>query len=307
MLAHLISSSSGAGKEGLLMKNRFAVGIGLSALIGILARWRGMLTTGGIVGSMLIGTIVFGVGGLAWSIVVVAFFVSSSLLSRVSSERKRRVAADKFSKPGARDLFQTIANGGIGTLAALAYGLRRRRPSWLHAAFVGAFATATADTWATEIGTLARSQPRLITTGKPVPQGTSGGMTWLGTTAALAGGLTLGFTAALASAGLSRSKASLGAGLVAAGLAGGLCGALVDSLLGATVQQVYYCPHCQSETERTIHMCGTRTTPLRGWGWMDNDTVNLLSTASGAAVASTAYWLVSRMNKSFFRSHPNRT
>jgi uncharacterized protein (TIGR00297 family) len=277
------------------MKTRIVVGTGLSALIGVLARWRGMLTTGGVVGSMLVGTVVFSIGGLAWSTVVVVFFVSSSLLSHVSSERKRRVAADKFSKPGARDLFQTMANGGIGTLATLAYGIRRGRPAWLHAAFVGAFATATADTWATEIGTLARSQPRLITTGKPVPPGTSGGMTWLGTAATLAGGLTLGLTSALASGGLSKDKAPFGAGLVAAGLSGGLFGALVDSLLGATIQQVYFCPSCKSETERTIHMCGTRTTPLRGWGWMDNDTVNLLSTASGAVAASTAYWLVSRV------------
>jgi uncharacterized protein (TIGR00297 family) len=281
-------------KEDVLMTTRIVVGTGLSAIIGSLARWRGMLTMGGVVGSMLIGTIVFSVGGLAWSIVVVTFFVSSSLLSRVSSERKRRVAADKFSKPGARDLFQTIANGGIGTLAALAYGLRRRRPSWLHAAFVGAFATATADTWATEIGTLTHSQPRLVTTGKPVPPGTSGGMTWLGTAAALAGGLTLGLTSALASGGLSKDRAPSGAGLIAAGLSGGLCGTLVDSLLGATVQQVYYCPRCRSETERTIHTCGTSTTPLRGWGWMDNDTVNLLSTAGGAMVGASAYWLLSR-------------
>lgn len=277
------------------MKTRIVAGTVLSALIGILARWRGMLTTGGVVGSMLVGTVVFSIGGLAWSTVVVVFFVSSSLLSRVSSERKRRVAADKFSKPGARDLFQTMANGGVGTLATLAYGISRGRPAWLHGAFVGAFATATADTWATEIGTLARSHPRLITTGKPVPPGTSGGMTWLGTAAALAGGLTLGLTAAVASSRLSKGKVPAGADLVAAGLSGGLVGALVDSLLGATVQQVYYCAHCKSETERAIHVCGTQTTPLRGWGWMDNDTVNLLSTASGAVAASTAYWLVSRV------------
>lgn len=291
------------------MKRRIVGGIGFSALIGSLARWRGMLTTGGVVGSMFIGTIVFSVGGLPWSIVVVTFFVSSSLLSRLSSERKRRVAADKFSKPGARDFYQTMANGGVGTLATLAYGISPRRPIWLQAAFVGSFATATSDTWATEIGTLARSQPRLITTGKPVPPGASGGMTWLGTTAALAGGLTLGLAAALASGasgGLAKDRTSSGIGLIAAGLSGGLFGALVDSLLGATVQRVYYCPVCDSETERTIHLCGTRTTPLRGWGWMDNDTVNLLSTASGAVVASTAAWLVSHMSKSFFSSHPDR-
>lgn len=277
------------------MKQRFVAGIGLSALIGGLARWRGMLTTGGVVGSMLIGTIVFSIGGLAWSIVVVVFFVSSSLLSRVSSERKRRVAADKFSKPGARDLFQTMANGGVGTLAALAYGLLwRRKPVWLHAAFVGAFATATADTWATEVGTLAQRQPRLITTGKSVPPGTSGGVTWLGTSAALAGGLMLGLTAALTARRISKDGASSGTGLVAAGLSGGLFGVLVDSFLGATVQQVYFCPGCESETERTIHSCGTRTRSLRGASWIDNDMVNLLSTACGATAAASTYWLLSR-------------
>ena len=281
------------------MKQRVIVGLGLSGLIGSVARWRGMLTTGGVVGSMLIGTIVFSVGGLAWSVVVVAFFVSSSLLSRVSSERKRRVAADKFSKPGARDLFQTIANGGIGTLAALAYGLlRQRKPAWLQAAFVGAFATATADTWATEVGTLARSQPRLITTGKIVSPGTSGGVTWLGTSAALAGGLLLGLTAALTARTISKYGASSGTGLVAAGLSGGLFGVFVDSLLGATVQQVYYCPRCESETERATHSCGTQTIPRRGVRWIDNDVVNLLSTGMGSVAASCTYLLLRRVRTS---------
>lgn len=111
----------------------------------------------------------------------------------------------------------------------------------------------------------------------------------------------LGFTAALASGGLSKRKAPSGAGLIAAGISGGLFGALVDSLFGATIQRVYYCPRCASETERTIHMCGTRTTPVRGWGWMDNDTVNLLSTACGAAAGSAVFWVESRARASSSR------
>ena len=36
----------------------------------------------------------------------------------------------------------------------------------------------------------------------------------------------------------------------------GLLGALFDSLLGATVQAIYYCPACEKETERhLIHLC----------------------------------------------------
>lgn len=104
----------------------------------------------------------------------------------------------------------------------------------------------------------------------------------------------LGLTAGLTARRLSKEGASSGIGLVAAGLSGGLFGVLIDSLLGATVQQVYFCPRCESETERTVHSCGTPTGRLRGQNWVDNDMVNLLSTAGGAVVAASAYWLLSR-------------
>jgi hypothetical protein len=50
------------------MKRRIATGVGLSALIGGTARWRGMLTMGGVIGSMLIGTIFAAIG--PWQISV---------------------------------------------------------------------------------------------------------------------------------------------------------------------------------------------------------------------------------------------
>ena len=59
-------------------------------------------------------------------------------------------------------------------------------------AFYGALATVNADTWATELGVLARSRPRLMTNGQTVPVGTSGGVTAEGTLAALAGALFIG-------------------------------------------------------------------------------------------------------------------
>src|SRR5262249_15057089 len=71
-------------------------------------------------------------------------------------------------------------------------GRRSPGPSGLLAAFVGAMATANADTWATEVGTLSTEEPRLITTGEPVAPGTSGGVTLLGTGAALAGAVSVG-------------------------------------------------------------------------------------------------------------------
>ena len=60
------------------------------------------------------------------------------------------------------------------------------------------FACCCADTWASELGMLAAGQPRLITTCAPVPTGTNGGVTALGTAAAAAGGAAMGAAAVVA-------------------------------------------------------------------------------------------------------------
>ena len=57
----------------------------------------------------------------------------------------------------------------------------------------GALAAAQADTWATEIGARASRPPRLITTSKRVPRGTSGGVTPLGTGGGVAGAVLISF------------------------------------------------------------------------------------------------------------------
>src|SRR5205085_12699885 len=107
-----------------------------------------------------------------------------------------------------------LANGGVVAPLALAYGLAPSLGASLSAAFLGALGAATADTWATEVGVLSTSQPRLITTRKPVTAGASGGVTWLGSLAAAAGALCLGLlAAALRLAGLfgpSQASATTG-------------------------------------------------------------------------------------------------
>jgi uncharacterized protein (TIGR00297 family) len=259
---------------------RLLSGLVLSSGIGLLAYKRRSLSRGGVVGAIATGTTTFGLGGLAWGLSLIFFFVSSSLFSHFRAREKAATAADKFSKGSQRDLGQAAANGGVATLTALAYGLSSstRAREALQASYIGALATANADTWATELGVLSKRAPRLVTNGQPVAPGTSGGVTLLGSGAAAGGALSLGGVFKL----LSRHSSPV---LPLIALLSGLAGSFFDSILGATVQAIYYCPACQKETERRVHNCGTATQPLRGLRWLDNDVVNFLATLVGALVA----------------------
>jgi uncharacterized protein (TIGR00297 family) len=146
----------------------------------------------------------------------------------------------------------------------------------LTAAALGAIAASSADTWATEVGTLLGGAPRSLLTLRPVAPGTSGAVSAAGTLAMIAGA---SFIATAAQA-LSLP------GAVAIVTVGGMAGAMADSLLGATLQERRWCDVCALATERRVHDCGTMTSLAGGTAWLDNDAVNLLATLVGAAVAA---------------------
>lgn len=264
----------------------FLVGVILSSLIGFIGYKSKSLSLSGVLGAVVTGTLIFGFGGWIAGVLLIAFFASSSALSHFRSAQKS-VVAEKFSKGGQRDLGQALANGGMAALLAIALWVW---PSTVwYAAFVGALAAVNADTWATELGVLNPQPPRLITTGQVVPIGTSGGISALGTGAALFGAAFIGLIAwLLAQFPIAESTPAYSRSLAIILLAAlaGLASALFDSLLGATVQQIYYCDHCQKDTERVVHSCGTTTRPLRGWHWLNNDVVNFLASLVGAGVGA---------------------
>ena len=274
---------------------RLVLGSMLSAAIGGLGYWRRALSASGVAGAVVVGTLTFGLGGWVWGLLLITFFVSSSWLSHYQQAVKERIA-DKFAKDSRRDLGQTLANGGMGALLAVAFAIH---PDPLFfAAFLGVMGTVNADTWATELGVLSRVAPRSITTGQEVAVGTSGGVTWLGVWASTAGALLIG---AMATALTQAASLLKGTGWQVDAVAfpllaviGGVSGSLFDSLLGATVQGIYYCDHCGKETERHTHRCGRPTRLVRGWRWLNNDVVNLAASAAGGLTAALLAWLVWR-------------
>jgi uncharacterized protein (TIGR00297 family) len=271
------------------------LGLLLSVGMAVLGYWRQALSASGAVGAVLVGTLIFGFGGWEWGLLLITFFVSSSWLSHYRKADKGQVA-EKFAKGSRRDIGQALANGGLGAMLAVVFA--RYPEPLLFAAFAGVMATVNADTWATELGILSRLPPRLITSGEEVAPGTSGGVTSLGIWASVAGAMLIG-TVSTASVQVGSLLSGNGWSLRAISytllaVVGGLVGSLFDSLLGATLQGIYYCDHCAKETESHLHHCGRPAQPLRGWGWLNNDVVNFLASLVGGLAAASLAWILWR-------------
>lgn len=259
---------------------QLALGTVMAALIGLLAYQAGALSASGAWAAWLVGSLTFGFGGLLPALLLVAFFLSSSLLSRVGGARKQELA-EKFAKGSTRDAAQVAANGAVASVCAVLAGLGVSE--LMLAGVLGALAAVTADTWATELGVLARSQPRRLTDWSRVAPGTSGAVTLEGSMAAGGGALFIG---GLASLFTGQSVYLL------AGLLGGAGGAFFDSLLGASLQARYLCPQCGKETEHhPRHTCGSQTQFSGGWRWLNNDAVNALASFVGACLGVLVAWL----------------
>jgi uncharacterized protein (TIGR00297 family) len=265
---------------------QLVVGFMVALAISLAAKRAHSLSRSGAVAATALGTVIFGIGGFPWAVLMMIFFITSSGLSRLFGKRKRALN-EKFSKGSERDAAQVLANGGIAGLFALLHLFFPGLPLiWL--GFSGALAAANADTWATELGVLSRSDAVLITTGKPVERGTSGGISWFGTLAAFCGALLVALFSSLFWSWVTGLPDSLaGFALHTLGIAAaGLLGSLVDSYIGATVQAIYTCPTCKKETERhPLHTCGTPTTQIRGVSWLDNDWVNIGCTLVGGGIS----------------------
>jgi uncharacterized protein (TIGR00297 family) len=227
------------------------------------------LSRSGMIAAAIVGALVWIFAGWQGVLVLLAFFIPSTAISRLGRARKRALV--DIGKHGPRDAMQVLANGGIATAAAV---LSHWFGAPLLAAFAGAFAAASADTWATEIGTLAKGAPRSILTFKPLAPGLSGGVTWQGSAAQIAGAAIVALVAVLVHVAPFWPV-----------LIGGVAGSLADSLLGASLQTQRFCPQCQRECETNPHVCGTPTVARRGLRWFDNDAVNFVATLIGGLVA----------------------
>ncbi|MEO8138388.1 MAG: DUF92 domain-containing protein [Gemmatimonadota bacterium] len=243
--------------------------VSISLAIAIAGWWMRALSPRGALAATGVGTSVLFHTGTPGMLALGSFFLTSSLLSRLSPDPGAALDA----KGSTRDQWQVLANGGAAAVGAMLPGAGL----WI---VTTSLAAAAADTWATSLGGWSRIAPRHILTLQRVLPGTSGGITLVGTLGGVMGALVVGLGPALSTGALQLLPVALGIGLV---------GMLSDSLLGATLQGKFHCDVCDRATERRIHRCGNRNRRTGGFSWLGNDAVNALATGFAALLGWLAW------------------
>ncbi|HWQ65663.1 MAG TPA: DUF92 domain-containing protein [Methanospirillum sp.] len=178
----------------------------------------------GLFSAALIGIILIVFAGISWFLIMLAFFILGAASSRYQIDYKKSLHVEQ-EKGGVRGYINVFANGLVSTVAAVGFGVTQH-PLFI-ALYIGSVATAGADTVAGEIG-VCSGRPFLITTFKPVPEGTNGGVSVLGEVAGLFASVFIcGCAVLLGVADLP---------IFIAGVLGGLIGANLDSLIGEVLE-----------------------------------------------------------------------
>ena len=183
-----------------------------------------------------------------------------------------------------------LCNGGVAfqicLMQVLSVGIAQDTPiefsthykaSILGCAYLGAMACCNGDTWASELGSVLakKEQTYLLTTLRPVPKGTNGGVSLIGLVCSFLGGVVVG-AAYLLALHLYHSYDSLPDNQYRLVLLGGLCGlmgSLIDSFLGATFQ---FSGLSRSQN-CIVEVPGPDILHISGYPLLDNHSVNLFS------------------------------
>lgn len=269
----------------------------LAALIASYMAYSGKkkqsLNTSGALAAIFVGFASFSCS-YRFGLMLIMFYFTSSKLTKTGHDRKAQLE-EGHKVGGQRDYIQVFCNSILATIVCIVYYLchgEDRLISFsdgdgmlssghLWSIYVAHYACATADTWASEVGILATSKPRLVTTFflREVPPGTNGGMSLLGTAASAAGGLFIGTLFTGLSFFFQQEDSELVQyPMLLVGLISGVLGSLIDSILGATMQATYYSKSKQmiakgkkskDEDSSVVLLCGTDI--------LSNEAVNFIS------------------------------
>jgi uncharacterized protein (TIGR00297 family) len=225
---------------------RFLVAIAITAVFALLAWFAGGVNLNGALAGSAVAFIM-AVRDIRMFLALLVVFAVTLAATRVGYARKQQL---RTAEPaGGRTAAQAMANLGIAALVVAVAA-----PAWPVLA-LAALAEAAADTASSEIGMAYPGKTFLVTNFRPVPAGTDGGISVLGTLAALFGAACVALVAIISGMAPLRQAFPI--------IIAGFLGTLVDSVLGALLER------------RSL---------------LNNDLVNLFSTAATVGIA----WLLLR-------------
>jgi uncharacterized protein (TIGR00297 family) len=292
------------------MEPASAARVGVALASAALLAWRGLrkgsLSVGGAWAAAGVGFA--SLAALPRSgVAMLVFYWSGSRLTRVGAARKGELEQG-FAAGVARGPGQVLACSAIATGLTLAHlalvGAQdrllfkhsaAREGGQEHAALVlgiaAHYAACAADTWSSELGVLSSSWPRLITSGRPVPPGTNGGVSVVGLLAAVGGGAAIGLAMFLSGLVLNDNQKCPvdDISLVPLCAAFGLAGSLLDSLLGAVAQETLY----DDDLKQVVKQRGPGVKVVCGRPLLSNEGVNLVSVAVVTAAGCAYGWVAS--------------
>ncbi len=204
------------------------VTIVVSILILILAYIKRSIDLSALLSSSFVGTAILILIYLRnprlwyWIYVVLAFFIFGNLVSKYKFNEKEKNGVEQ----DIRTFRNVFGNGGSAVIFSIFYYITNNELFLL--GILGSMSTATADTFATEIGQIYEKNPRLITNlRKRVRVGTSGAVSLYGTIAAFIGAF---LTSSIA---IFFNKPVF----LAIGIVSGIIGCNMDSIFGAIFER----------------------------------------------------------------------
>ena len=190
-------------------------------ILGFITYYRKSLDLFGSAVMIIMGIVIIFSAGANWLLLIILFLIMSLLATKYS--RKYKMSLGEFE--GRRTSKNVISNGVVACFMAAFGGFY----SPLVGGFVGAIATATSDTLASEIGVL-DSHPRLITTFQKVDPGTNGAVSVLGTAIGIIGAAIIGIAAYLLGI-MPNPTLSIAVSIIS-----GTVGCFADSILGDVLE-----------------------------------------------------------------------
>ena len=212
-----------------------------------------------------IGCLFYTFAGLTAFLFVIGCYLIMLIVAVIGKALKNDLSA-VVRKTGKKDLTEVFANGAWALLAIILFAVTRH-PVFFAVSLIS-MSAGFVDSLASDVGTLSKMQPYDFLKRKHVQKGVSGGVTLLGSVASALGAL--GFAAATK---LVCNLPWFSVFVIAGFL---YLGCIADSVFGSLIQVKYRCGVCGGITEKETH-CGMPTQRESGIGFVNNDTVNLLS------------------------------